>query len=119
MKLWSDGGATAPFQNHGDLYDRIDESTTGEAPWDHFSVSYDGPRPKPGEEVPDWMSQEYEAWYRDPVQLIHNLVANPDFVDEFDYTPYHEYDQEGTHRFHNFMSGDWAWREAVCFLVAT
>ena len=119
MKLWSESGATAPFQNHGDLYDRIDASTVGEAPWDSFSVSYDGPPVEPGHETPDWMLQEYEAWFRDPVQLIRNLVANPDFADEFDYTPYHEYDHQGTHRFQDFMSGDWAWREAVCSLIAT
>ncbi|KAF7965204.1 hypothetical protein HWV62_45085 [Athelia sp. TMB] len=112
MKLWSESGATAPFQNHSDLYDRIDASTVGEARWDSFSVKYDGPPVKPGHETPDWMLQEYEAWSRDPVQLIRNLVANPDFADEFDYTPYHEYDHQGTHRFQDFMSGDWAWREA-------
>lgn len=113
MKLWSESGTAAPFKNHDDLYNRIDASNVGEAPWDNFSISYDGQLPEGNVETPDWMTQEYEGWFRDPVQLIRNLVANPDFKDEFDYAPYHEYDQQGKHRFHNFMSGDWAWREAV------
>lgn len=110
MNLWSDSGATAPFRNHDDLYNRIDASSVGEAPWDDFTLSYNGELP---EEHPEWMTQEYQGWFRDPVQLIRNLVANPDFKDEFDYVPYHEYDAQEKHRFHNFMSGDWAWREAV------
>ncbi|KAF7982136.1 hypothetical protein HWV62_29873 [Athelia sp. TMB] len=111
MKLWSDSGATAPFQNHADLYNRIDSSTVGEAPWTDFSLAYDGKLPRKSE-PPEWMTQEYQAWFRDPVQLIRNLVANPDFKDEFDYVPYHEYDENNKHRFQDFMSGDWAWRQA-------
>jgi hypothetical protein len=41
------------------------------------------------------------------------MLSNPDFDDEFDCTPYHEYDTDGNHRFHNFMSGDWVWEQAV------
>lgn len=113
MHLWSDSGASAPFRNHDDLYNRIDTSSVGDAPWDNFTLSYDGELPDGDSEHPEWMTQEYQAWFRDPVQLIRNLVANPDFKDEFDYVPYHEYDAQEKHRFHNFMSGDWAWREAV------
>lgn len=115
MNLWSDSGATAPFQNHDDLYSRIDAASVGEAPWDDFTLSYNGELrvPEGDAEPPEWMTQEYQGWFRDPVQLIRNLVANPDFKDEFDYVPYHEYDKHNKHRFHDFMSGDWAWREAV------
>ena len=49
----------------------------------------------------------------DPYQLIHNLLQNPDFHAEFDYTPYQEYSMEGNHRFHNVMSGNWCWCEVV------
>lgn len=114
MKLWSGSGAPAPFRNHADLYGRIDSSAVGEVPWSDFTLSYDGELPGGDSEPPEWMEQEYQAWYRDPVELVRNLVANPDFKDEFDYVPYHEYDEHGKHRFQDFMSGDWAWRQAVC-----
>lgn len=117
MKLWSDSGATSPFRSHDDLYNRIDSSAVGEAPWADFTVSYGGAPPEDGSEPPEWMSQEYQAWFRDPVQLIRNLVANPDFKDEFDYAPYQEYDLQGKHRYQDLMSGDWAWRQAVCVSV--
>ena len=119
MKLWADSGATPPFRNHDDLYGRIDASAVGEAPWDHFTVVYDGliPNGPNDPEPPEWMTQEFQAWFRDPVQLIRNLVANPDFKDEFDYTPYQEYDEHGEHRFQDLMSGDWVWRQVVCFIL--
>lgn len=113
MKLWSDSGAAPPFHNHADLYDRIDSSSVGDAPWTDFTVSYDGDIPEGESEPPEWMTQEYQVWFRDPVQLMRNLVANPDFKNEFDYTPYQEYDQQGKHRYQDLMSGDWAWRQAV------
>lgn len=59
------------------------------------------------------MDAEYDVWFRDPRNLLHNLIANPDFQDEFDYAPYHEY-VDGQHIFEDFMSGDWAWTQAVC-----
>lgn len=119
MKLWADSGVAPPFRNHNDLYDRIDASDVGEAPWDEFTLSYDGhiPGDESESEAPEWMTQEYQAWFRDPVKLIRNLVANPDFKDEFDYTPYQEYDEHGQHRFQDLMSGDWAWRQAVRIIL--
>ena len=59
------------------------------------------------------MDTEYEAWFRDPQKLIASMLSNPDFKDEFDSAPFHEYNGDGNHRFQNFMSGDWAWKQAV------
>ncbi|KAH9014117.1 hypothetical protein EDB84DRAFT_1443957 [Lactarius hengduanensis] len=89
-------GAEPPFRNHDELYDTIDLTPLGGTPWESFSVKYN-------EDVPDdkrasWMDAEYEAC--------------PDFKDAFDYAPFHEYDKDRNHRFHNFMSGDWAWIQA-------
>ena len=39
-------GNCAPFENHSDMYSTIDVTTLGEAPWDHFTLSYNGPLPK-------------------------------------------------------------------------
>lgn len=113
MNLWSDSGVTSPFQNHKDLYDRIDSSTVGDAPWTDITITYNGDLPEGNAEAPEWMTQEYQAWFRDPVQILRNMVSNPDFRDEFDYTPYQEYDNQGKHRYKDLMSGDWAWRQAV------
>ncbi|KAH9163560.1 hypothetical protein EDB89DRAFT_2116421 [Lactarius sanguifluus] len=103
-------GAEPPFRNHDELYDTIDLTPLGGIPWESFSVKYN-------EDVPDdkrvsWMDAEYEAWFRDPQQLVLNIISSPDFKDAFDYAPFHEYDKDLNHRFHNFMSGDWAWIQA-------
>ncbi|KAH9165255.1 hypothetical protein EDB89DRAFT_2116109 [Lactarius sanguifluus] len=104
------GSRKPPFRNHDELYDTIDLTPLGGIPWESFSVKYN-------EDVPDdkrvsWMDAEYEAWFRDPQQLVLNIISSPDFKDAFDYAPFHEYDKDLNHRFHNFMSGDWAWIQA-------
>jgi len=58
------------------------------------------------------MDAEFDVWFRDPRTLVHNLLLNPDFDNEFDCAPLQEYDMDGNHRFENFMSGDWAWKQA-------
>lgn len=59
------------------------------------------------------MLQEYEVWYRDPRMVIRNQLANPDFKDEIDYAPVQEFGIDGERRWKNFMSGNWAWSNAV------
>lgn len=105
-------GANPPFRNHRELYDIIDSIEAGNVPlWKSFKLYYTGERPD--SDIPSWMEGEYDICYRDPRQLIHNLISNPDFDGEFDYVPFHEYVDE-KHRFKDFMSGDWAWKQAVC-----
>ena len=43
------------------------------------------------------------------------MLANPEFAEHFDYAPHRQYDPNlnGFHRYENFMSGDWAWKQAV------
>jgi hypothetical protein len=60
------------------------------------------------------MQSEFDVWYRDPRTIVKNLLSNPDFDGEFDYSPVQEYDAEDNHRFHDFMTGNWAWKQAVC-----
>ena len=103
---------TPPFESHVEMYDVIDSTPIGDVPWDSFSLLYNGIRPAEGE-VPPWMTAEYDVWFRDPRQLVHNLISNPDFKEEFDYAPVQEYSTDGAHRFQDFMSGDWAWKQAV------
>ena len=60
------------------------------------------------------MDTDYDFWFRNPCQLVHNIISNPDFKDGFDYAPYQEHDINGSRRYHNLMSANWAWRQAVC-----
>lgn len=115
LALWAASlarhGDNPPFQSHGHLYDMIDASPLGDVPWESFSLTYNGAIP--AGQVPSWMNSEFDVWFRDPRQIVQNLLSNPDFDGEFDYAPFHEYDTDGNHRFQNFMSGDWAWKQAV------
>ncbi|KAG1765264.1 hypothetical protein EV702DRAFT_1182516 [Suillus placidus] len=59
------------------------------------------------------MDDEYDVWYRDPHLMAHNMLANPTYKKEIDYTPFHEYDAaDNTCQWKDFMSGDWAWQQA-------
>jgi hypothetical protein len=120
LDLWSatllkhDEGA--PFEDAKELYDTIDSIPLGDVAWETFNMKYNGERPQRGD-VPDWMNAKFDVWFRDPRTLVHNLISNPDFDGEFDYAPFHEYDKAGNHRFSDFMSGDWAWKQAVSLLI--
>jgi hypothetical protein len=127
LQLWSgsileaNANARGPFTTHCDLYKTIDRSSLGEVPWQSFSLLYKGTCPDSGP-TPTWMTSKCKVWFRDPWMLIHNMFSNPDFIDSIDYVLYHEYVQageKGNYCFHNFMSGDWAWKQAVsvCFLL--
>ena len=116
LKIWAATLAPhndhPPFRNHTELYNTIDTTPIGDVPWESFTVTYNGDIPD-GKRLP-WMEEEFEVWFRNPKELVQNMLANPDFNDEFDCSPFHEYDKNDRHRFHNFMSGDWAWKQAVC-----
>jgi hypothetical protein len=43
----------------------------------------------------------------------HTLLSNLDFRSNFDYAPFQECTTDGTHHFQDFMSGNWAWTQAV------
>ena len=88
-----------------------------DVPWESFSLHFNGTWPD--DEVPGWMDADYEVWFRSPRKLIHNIISNPNFSGGFDFTPYQEHDVKGTRRYHNVMSGNWAWRQAVCMVNIT
>lgn len=103
-----------PFKDHAELYSTIDATPIpgGDADWKTFNLCF-----RPDEELPpdaaNWKKTKWDVWYRDPHQLINNMLQNPDFRNEFDYSPHQEHDLDDNHRFHNLMSGNWCWREAV------
>ena len=41
------------------------------------------------------------------------MLGNPDFAKDVDYSPLRQYDGKGIRQYENFMSGDWAWKQAV------
>ncbi|KAI0744317.1 hypothetical protein C8Q80DRAFT_1220924 [Daedaleopsis nitida] len=84
----------------------------GDVRWQSFKLSYGGP--KPDGEIPTWMTDEHTVHFRDPREIVKNMLANTDFKDEIDYAPLHEFDTGSrSRRLRNFMGGDWVWRQAV------
>jgi hypothetical protein len=115
LDLWAldNLGKEPPFTDHQDLYNVLDAIQVGDAPWQTFNISYDGERPM--ENVPSWMDQKFEVWHRDPHQVMRELLGNPEFADGFAYTPYQQFEND-ERRWTDFMSGNWAWRQAVTVL---
>jgi hypothetical protein len=103
-----------PYANHKDLYETIDATPIGGVPWQSVTFQYDGPRP---DDAPTWMESEYTIWFRDPRLLFKNMLENPEFAEHFDYAPHRQYDPNGFRRYENFMSGDWAWKQAVIYIL--
>lgn len=103
-----------PFLNHADLYNTIDSIPLGHIPWECIPVRYSGELPDG--EPPDWMLESHEVWFRDPRKVVHAMLANPDYNGRVDYAPVQVFDSEGHREYQHFMSGDWAWEQAVCYL---
>ena len=87
------------FCHHTNMQDIIDATTVGKASWDNFTLNHNSPLPEgvSQEDIPQWMTEEHEVWYHNPVILLENLLSNPDFKDEFDYVPYQEHTVDSSH----------------------
>ncbi|KAG1862715.1 hypothetical protein DFJ58DRAFT_715183 [Suillus subalutaceus] len=100
-----------PFADCRDLHKTIDSTPVGDVKWQSFRVQYTGEKPE--HNVPPWMGQSHDVWYRDPHEVIQNMLANPDYATEMDYQPYREFSTDNDERqWQDFMSGDWAWNQA-------
>jgi hypothetical protein len=114
MALWAQNveneESSAPFANAKHLYAMIDSITQGDAPWKTMRVGYSGPTTS---NSPSWKRDCYEVHYRDPDQVITNILSNPDFNNLIDYQPYKEFSRNGR-RYNEFMSGLQCWQQAVC-----
>lgn len=115
MMLAHDGlsESDSPFANAKDMLASVDSIQVGDAPWQSFACMPSANLP---DNAPEWMSKEYEVWYRDIDKMLQNLISNPDFANEFDFVPYVEVDKDNNRRFGDFFSGDWVWTQAVCAL---
>jgi hypothetical protein len=119
LDIWAGSTSTgedAPFTSHEDLYDTIDATRHGDAPWRCLAVSYSG---EITPNSPSWQSDEWEVYYRDPGVVVRNLLDNPDFDGLFDYTAYVDLEVSGKRYWNDFMSGDYAYRRSVRLLTLT
>lgn len=113
MQIWAAcNNGDPPFADHEDLYRTIDSTQLGEVPWRCFSVSYTGEIPEGGD-PPPWMSADYEVWWRDPDAVLSQQISNPSFAGEMDFAPKQVKNESGEREYKDFMSGDWAWKQAV------
>ncbi|KAF5386701.1 hypothetical protein D9615_002102 [Tricholomella constricta] len=103
----------APFSSYDDMYQVIDATRHGDAPWKCFTTTYDG---DVNSNDPSWKSAEYEVWHRDPDVVLANMLDNPDFDGQFDYAPYLRRDKNGQRTWSDFMSGNFAWKHANTIL---
>ncbi|KAJ6512460.1 hypothetical protein C8R45DRAFT_1206566 [Mycena sanguinolenta] len=132
LDLWAAAvvkyGEDIPWKNADELYATIDSIQHGDAPWKVYKLRYQGPLPTGHQEKPPfpfltnwvfpdgtppkWMTETYELCTRDVRTVLHNQLATSDFKDTFNYTPYRQYNVQGKRVWSNFMSGEWAWRQA-------
>ncbi|EKM48882.1 uncharacterized protein PHACADRAFT_202281 [Phanerochaete carnosa HHB-10118-sp] len=113
MQLWAatlPEDEDPPFADNKDVKNAIDAIPLGEVDWQSFSVSYGGPRPSCN--IPPWMDDEYRVYFKDPLKVARSQLANPEFVDSIDYTPKRIFDRHNKREYKDFMSGNWAWRQA-------
>ncbi|KAF9229868.1 hypothetical protein BU15DRAFT_57787, partial [Melanogaster broomeanus] len=116
LELWAASLAKhnehPPFADAADLYDTISSTELGDVKWESFSIQFAGE--KPDVNPPAWMSAEYDVWFRDPRQCSRNIIGNPLLAKEMDLRPHREYSTHAdTRQWKDFMSGDWAWEQAV------
>ncbi|KAJ6556913.1 hypothetical protein B0H10DRAFT_1847268 [Mycena sp. CBHHK59/15] len=113
MQNWAarpESAGDPPFADHDDLYNTIDATEIGHVPWQSFDVTYNQPIPA-GDTTP-WKTKPYTVHFRDPREVVKNQLTNPDFKSEMDLAPKQVFAADGTREYEDFMSGNWAWRQA-------
>ncbi|KAL6298938.1 hypothetical protein BKA93DRAFT_753777 [Sparassis latifolia] len=114
MELWGlslmKHGDLGPFDSYDHMYAVIDDVAEGSAPWKCFVSQGEADLPP---NAPNWQSEEYHIWYRDPRTVIANMLDNPDFAGEFDPAPYIHVDASDNRRWSDFMSGNYSWRHST------
>ncbi len=106
-----------PFVNYEDMFKTIDKTPLGDVRWRCFTVTYNSVMPEG--DIPPWMSQPHEVWFRCPREVLCNILANPEFKTGFDTTPYREYTSDGKRVFSDIFSANWVWRQAVGLLLSS
>ncbi|KAE9403278.1 hypothetical protein BT96DRAFT_815328, partial [Gymnopus androsaceus JB14] len=86
----------------------INDIRQGDVPWESFTVKYNGELPEDRSSVPAWKLQGYEVWFRDPLKVLEQMLANPSFKNKFDVSPKQLFNN-GKHLYRNLITGNWAW----------
>ena len=113
LDIWAESmepGEEPPFVSHGDVYDTIDATRHGDAPWKCLAVYYSG---EVNDNSPSWQKKEWELYYRDPGVVITHMLDNPDFDGLLDYAAYVGLDKSGKRCWSDFMSGNYAFQRSV------
>lgn len=97
------------------MYESIDSISAGCVGWTTHTLQYDGPLPDGT--PPQWMRESYELNVRDILSVFKEQLASKEFNGRFEYTPYEEYNGEGSRVYSNLMSANWAFREAVSTFI--
>ncbi|KAJ7312726.1 hypothetical protein DFH08DRAFT_791300 [Mycena albidolilacea] len=112
MQNWAsrDDAPDPPFADHKDLYSTIDATGLSHVPWQSFEVSYN--QPVAVDDTTPWKRKSYTVYFRDPHLILQQQLANPDFKHDMDFAPKRVFAADGTREYMDFMSGNWAWRQA-------
>lgn len=113
------GTSDPPFVSRRHMFETIDRTEVGDVCWEKMTLqcaSASDMEVNNRDSAPSWMQDKHEVWFRNPLSVIRNMLSNPSFDGSLDYVPFREYGPNGR-RWQNFMSGDWAWRQAVSRLV--
>lgn len=121
LELWAATlvlfGHDPPILNHQHLHQQINAIKVGDVKGENTTLKYDGPLPITTH-PPEWMTTEYDVWHRNPHKVIKNVLANPNLNNHVDYAAYQEFNDE-KRQYGNMMSGDWVWRQSVCYTFCT
>ena len=61
---------------------------------------------------------QHDIWFCDPHQILKSQLARRDFANEMDFAPKEVTDLNTYVRhYQNFMSGQWAWEQAVSWIT--
>lgn len=108
--FFSQGSSCIP--DHKDLYQTIDHIKLGGVEWENFTIHYNGDHPV--DNIPPWMDDNYKVYFHSPCKVVWNILGNPDFSSQMDYSPYHKFVSATNERqWCDFMSSDWVWNQAV------
>ena len=66
-------GGDPLFNNHKEIYGAINDIKIGDIKWRNFMVQYTGVHPPSN--VPPWMEDTYQVYYRDPHEVVLEYVV--------------------------------------------
>ena len=119
LDLWASSlyphGASPPFTDHRHMLNTIDLMTVGDVWWQSLSVRYTGEIPEidPRLGCHKNTTSGFETLVLLCIKYLLILVLRM-----VDLCPFQEYTTDDQiQQYKDFMSGDWAWDQAVCFLT--